>query len=67
MSAAYDQRQIRSAMVQSAISPALYLTAFGLAFVWPPAAIAIQVLVLAYFFLRSPIRRVAEEETRESV
>jgi uncharacterized membrane protein len=51
-----DDAQAQAALRLSAISPALYAAAFGLAFVWPPAAIAIQVLVLAFFFLRSPLR-----------
>jgi uncharacterized membrane protein len=57
-----DARQARFAMAQSAIAPALYGSAAVLAFVWPPAAIAIQVLVPAIFFLRSPIRRVTRDE-----
>jgi uncharacterized membrane protein len=47
-----DPGQARTAMIQSAIAPLLYLTACGLAFVWPPGAIGIQVLVLVIFFLR---------------
>lgn len=52
--------QAVSGMVQSALAPLLYGAAVGLAFVWPPGAILIQVLVLAIFFLRSPSRHIAQ-------
>jgi len=51
-----DDDQARAALRLSAVSPLAYGAAFALAFVWPPATIAIQVLVLAFFFLRSPQR-----------
>jgi uncharacterized membrane protein len=45
--------QMRIAMAQSAIAPALYALAFMCAFVWKPGAIALQILVPLIFFLRS--------------
>jgi uncharacterized membrane protein len=47
--------QAASGMVHGALGPLLYLLAVAFALVWPPGAIAIQVLVLVIFFLRSPI------------
>jgi uncharacterized membrane protein len=48
-------------MVHGALGPLLYAVAVALAFVWPPGAIALQVLVLLIFFLRSPIDQAATE------
>jgi len=55
-----DAAQTGKAMLQSATAPVLYALATALAFVWPPGAILIQVLVLVIFFIRSPSRRMAE-------
>lgn len=52
-----SSRQMRASMAQSAIAPVLYAIATALSFVWSPGAIAIQVLVLLLFFLRSPSSR----------
>lgn len=49
-----DRSQARAAIIQSAIAPVLFAVAAGLSFIWPPGAIAVQVLVLAFFFIRSP-------------
>ena len=49
-----DAKHRRAAMLQSGLAPVLYATALVLAFYWPPGAIAIQVLVLLLFFVRSP-------------
>ncbi len=48
--------QLRAAMVQSAIAPALYALAFACAFVWRPGALTLQILVPLIFFLRSSSR-----------
>jgi len=57
--------QAMSGMKQGALGPVLYAAAVAFAFVWPPAAIAIQVLVLLIFFLRSPIDYGAAEARSE--
>jgi uncharacterized membrane protein len=46
-----DARRTRRAILLSAAAPALYLAAFGLAFIWPPGAVAIQIFVLVLFFV----------------
>jgi len=45
------RRQLRAALIQSAVAPCLYALAVGLALVWPPGAILIQVGVLLLFVL----------------
>jgi len=50
-----DAKKARATLWPSVTSPILYGCAAGLAFVWPPGAIAIQVLVLAFFFAYSPV------------
>jgi uncharacterized membrane protein len=55
-----DDHTARAGMIQSAAAPLLYLAALALAFVWPPGSIAVQVLVLFVFFLRSPGRHATE-------
>jgi uncharacterized membrane protein len=53
--------QAARGMVHGALGPSLYAAALALALVWPPGAIALQVLVLLIFFLRSPIDHAALE------
>lgn len=43
---------------RSAMAPLYYAGAAGLAFLWPPGAIAVQVLVLAMFIMRPPGRHI---------
>jgi uncharacterized membrane protein len=56
-----SEGEARTAMLQSAVAPVLYALAVGLSFLWPPGAMAIQVLVLALFFLRSASRHPGPE------
>jgi uncharacterized membrane protein len=61
----FEGRQARAAMAQSAVAPLIYAIAIVLAFVWPPGAVAAQVVVLALFFVRTPSRHPDAREQEE--
>jgi uncharacterized membrane protein len=54
MREAIDEARARAAMRRTLIGPALYAAALALAFVWPPGAVGMQVVALAFFIFGPP-------------
>ena len=63
---AIDPTHAKAAMRRTLIGPALYAVALALAFVWPPGAIASQMIALALFIFGPPNVHTASDDADEA-